>query len=109
MATKKLAISAEIPRADELGSVRNVTFNVKRRKKNPKHRRTKSDPHQPLSHTKLLQEEINQLQKKKFALESGKEPLGWSRDRKDRRKLQEAIDLVLAEKRHEQLVALKKR
>lgn len=92
-----------------------VTFKVKNRaslrgrsRTVENHRRTRSDPLQPLSHTKLLSEEINQLQKKKQKLENGTEPLhGWND--KEIKKLQEVIDLILDEKRKEQLGQLKRR
>jgi hypothetical protein len=71
------------------------------------HRRTRSDPLQPLSHTKLLSEEINQLQKKKHKLENGTPLSGWNG--KEKRKLQEAINSVLEEKRKKQLGKIKRR
>jgi predicted transcriptional regulator len=93
---------------------KNVTFkvrsrgSVRSRSRPPKHhRRTRSDPLQPLSHTKLLSEEINQLQKKKQKLESGIELNRWNG--KERKKLQEAIEKVLEEKRKKQLGKIKRR
>jgi hypothetical protein len=84
---------------------RNVTFKVPHKKR--PHRRAKSDPHIPYSASRLLSEEIAQLQRKKFALEQGKDVIGW--DRKEKKKLQGAIELVLEEKRKEQLTTLKRR
>lgn len=98
-------------------SPKNVTFKVRSnrgsvrgrvsRQVTKHHRRTRSDPLQPLSHTKLLSEEINQLQKKKHKLENGTPLNGWNG--KEKKKLQEAIDSVLEEKRKKQLGKIKRR
>lgn len=98
-------------------SPKNVTFKVRSnrgsvrgrvsRQATKHHRRTRSDPLQPLSHTKLLSEEINQLQKKKHKLENGTPLNGWNG--KEKKKLQEAIDSVLEEKRKKQLGKIKRR
>lgn len=92
--------------AGDLG--KNVTFKVPVAKERATHRRAKSLPYQPLSGPKLLSLEVNQLTKKKVALETGVEIRGWP-DPKEKKKLHGAIEVVLDEKRKEQLATIKDR
>lgn len=92
--------------AGDLG--KNVTFVEPMPKERATHRRAKSLPYQPLSPPKLLILEVNQLTKKKVALETGQEIRGWP-DPKEKKKLHGAIEVVLDEKRKEQLATIKDR